>query len=61
MTSRRSTRRNPLRVRGEGYISLHPTKGYRRISEKRVRAAAKPPHMIRAWSLAGLPVAVRLI
>jgi hypothetical protein len=49
----RSSRRNPRRVRGPGTLALHPTKGFRRISDRRARAAAKMPFVIDQWSLIG--------
>lgn len=56
MASRRATRRNPLRARGPGFITVHPTKGFRRISDQRIRAQAKMPHQLLTWALIGAAV-----
>nr|WP_294850082.1 hypothetical protein [uncultured Sphingomonas sp.] len=37
-------------------ITVHPTKGYRRISASRIVAQGRIPHMIRTWSLLGAAV-----
>jgi hypothetical protein len=49
----KSSRRNPRRVSGAGTLVLHPTKGFRRVSDQRARAAMKLPFMRLRWSLIG--------
>lgn len=52
-----SSSKRPLR-RTNGYASVayHPTKGFRRISFRRVVAQGRMPHMIATWAKLGAAV-----
>jgi hypothetical protein len=56
MANRSGSRRNPLRATSAASLTLHPTKGFRRISPARVKAQGRMAAVQLAWSKIGAAV-----